>query len=1653
MNVRRPFAAVGVWLWLAAGCGPEEPPAGSALSRPPGSPAAVGLRDHVHGNAERTRLLDVEAPAPEGQSARWREIGAKDVTGQMVFQEGAQPSAGYTMDGTTAWAYNPNTTFGTDINLGCGRNGAFGWPYLRFDLSALPQGIQVTSATLSVYVEDIWAYCVTGQNVSTHKVLSAWSESTLTYNNKPPDWDNGIFESNTYVDAYPRFFDFSVTQMVSDWVANPASNFGLALIPVDLLCDGDWIIFSSDDSTTTSFRPKLTVNYNLPTHRASFASQSPPPASMVIGQRAPVEVRFVNQGYDDWTPAAGYALGSQSPPDNTTWGFSRIALPATVSHGGTAVFSAQVTAPASPGSYTFQWRMVQEGVDWFGDTSPAVQVQVLLKPNGAACESNMECDSAKCVDGVCCDSTCLGTCKSCRLSGYEGNCRYIGAGQDPDEECPGTGVCGGACDGAGACAFPAAGLACAPCGTCNGQGLCNQFAAPGSDPGDACGPCRVCPGDGPDCAPVPAGEDPFNECAETAPESCGTTGACNGQGACALHAAGTACGPESCTSGLHHLPDRCDGAGACQRGQDVPCSPYVCLDAVNCRTDCADNSHCVAESFCDAGRCRPTLGRGEACIHDGQCLSTHCADGVCCDTVCGGRCEFCAMPFDRGGCYAVPDGEDPREVCPGTGICGGVCNGARECRFPPPSTRCDTCKGCDGAGFCAVLAAAESDPFGDCGLCRGCSGVDTACRPIVAGADPRSECPDLPVQTCGTSGGCDGAGACAWYPSGTECVAASCQDGVLQPASSCDGVGRCQTPEPVPCAPFACAADDRCATACADDSGCLTGYYCQAPVCLPILGPGEACQRAAQCQTGLCVDGVCCQGPCDGFCQRCDIQGSRGQCTAVPPGDDPDNECEGGGACGGACDGAGGCAFPGEEKPCGACARCDGAGNCGVFLAAGTDPLDACGPCRVCAGGRDACVPVGAGVDPFDECAAEEPTSCGRDGLCDGRGACRLWPSGTLCGSQFCRNGTLTRAPTCDGAGACVDRGSVSCQPFACDGDDCGGPASLHHVSVEDAPGGRGVPVLDRTLSTDDVLFLYAVGRDANNVFVGDVLVRWRVDGEIGAVPLGPSTAAVFDPTLPGQGRVVADYYLASVIDGQTGLLRVGPGVPAGDIPVSADPVRIPADGVSTSAIAAGPVRDADHNPVADGTRFTALVSAGEILGDDLDPDRTGLQLATTDGSVRFAIRAPTRPTRAWVRVSALPPGNADGRGVLYFGTDEPVADAGADREAHIGSLVVLDGSRSYDPLGQQLGFFWTQQQGEAVELAGASTSVPTFVAPSSDQTLVFALEVSAGARRSAPDTVEIRVRGAEPQRPRAVLRLDPESGAAPLTVTLDGSESSAADGETLRAMFFEFGDGFASQPGPVAQRTFSEPGGVGVTLWVLDDQGRFDTAAGLVRVGDGDRLPPALTLRAAPAYGPAPLSVLLVVEATCQDGSAPLLEWDLGGGFVPGPAQRREVFAHPGYYPVRVRACDESPLCSEQRLTIAVSDEGAYPPRILSNPPTQAAVGKPYAYAPEVAGTRPLHFSLGKMVNGATVRAPRGMRLDEQSGALAWTPDSSAAPAQAVTLAVQNDVGADFQDFEIGVSGGSASGCACGNGADRSGLLALALWLAPLARAQRRRR
>jgi hypothetical protein len=107
---------------------------------------------------------------------------------------------------------------------------------------------------------------------------------------------------------------------------------------------------------------------------------------------------------------------------------------------------------------------------------------------------------------------------------------------------------------------------------------------------------------------------------------------------------------------------------------------------------------------------------------------------------------------------------------------------------------------------------------------------------------------------------------------------------------------------------------------------------------------GTPCGAAAGCQSGACVDGVCCENSCNSACHSCNLAGQPGKCLPTPAGADPDNDCTASApsTCGldGACNGLGACRRFAAGTTCqpGSCsgstavgaAICDGAGTCGT---------------------------------------------------------------------------------------------------------------------------------------------------------------------------------------------------------------------------------------------------------------------------------------------------------------------------------------------------------------------------------------------------------------------------------------------------------------------------------------------------------------------------------------------------------------------------------------------------------------------------------------------------------------------------------------------------------------------------------------------------
>lgn len=141
-----------------------------------------------------------------------------------------------------------------------------------------------------------------------------------------------------------------------------------------------------------------------------------------------------------------------------------------------------------------------------------------------------------------------------------------------------------------------------------------------------------------------------------------------------------------------------------------------------------------------------------------------------------------------------------------------------------------------------------------------------------------------------------------------------------------------------------------------------------------LLPQTTECSRAADCETGYCVDGVCCATACTGGCERCDTSGARGTCTAVSG---AFNHCEPGNTCiknacvpsaGTTCS-ADRLSVVSKEGVSTSCAPyvCDNSvGVCAKECASSVD----CAPGSLCSAGTKQCVPAApAGDDDGGGCA------------------------------------------------------------------------------------------------------------------------------------------------------------------------------------------------------------------------------------------------------------------------------------------------------------------------------------------------------------------------------------------------------------------------------------------------------------------------------------------------------------------------------------------------------------------------------------------------------------------------------------------------------------------------------------------------------------
>ena len=299
------------------------------------------------------------------------------------------------------------------------------------------------------------------------------------------------------------------------------------------------------------------------------------------------------------------------------------------------------------------------------------------KTNGAGCTFGNECTSGNCVDGVCCNTTCIGQCYACAETGSVGTCTAVdGAPRGTRSACTAPYACA-----AGSCAS-----GCTKDAECASTSYCetsSNTCKPKLAAGTAC----------------------------TANTNC-TTGFCVDGYCCNSGCTGTcqACNVPTKFGTCSNVPV----GGAPSTGKS--CSPFAtCNGAGACATTCATDAQCAGAAYCLGSACVTRKANGLACGSNLECTSGFCAAGVCCNSACSGECEACGT----GTCTP----KAATVLCGLSGCVGnylvpkGKCNGTTNACDPQPATACSGALKCANATTCLTTCTTDADCVS--GVCSG----------------------------------------------------------------------------------------------------------------------------------------------------------------------------------------------------------------------------------------------------------------------------------------------------------------------------------------------------------------------------------------------------------------------------------------------------------------------------------------------------------------------------------------------------------------------------------------------------------------------------------------------------------------------------------------------------------------------------------------------------------------------------------------------------------------------------------------------------------------------------------------------------------------------------------------------------------------------
>ena len=178
-------------------------------------------------------------------------------------------------------------------------------------------------------------------------------------------------------------------------------------------------------------------------------------------------------------------------------------------------------------------------------------------------------------------------------------------------------------------------------------------------------------------------------------------------------------------------------------------------------------------------------------------------------------------------------------------------------------------------------------------------------------------------------------------------------------------------------------------------------------------------------------------------------------------------------------------------------------------------------------------------------------------------------------------------------------------------------------------------------------------------------------------------------------------------------------------------------------------------------------------------------------------------------------------------------------------------------------------------------------------------------------------------------------SGIAPLTVTLDATESTDPDG-TIVEYRWEWEGGSTS--GMVVDQTFETPNAYDITLTVVDNEGATDFEVMTLTVVAPENVAPVAVATATPTTGTAPLVVALdATGSSDEDGTIVTYSWAIPGQDTIAEPTPSVTFDTAGTYNVVLTVTDNDGATDSDTVTIMVVQ-----PQAENLPPVAVATATP---------------------------------------------------------------------------------------------------------------